>query len=300
MTPSNVIETINPYNSNKSNKRKGIIVLDSWNESIHKFIKDNNIEALYINYAKGWDSNDYSFLSKLKEIKELNIISGGGDLSCISEMTNLEELSISYSHDGVIDFSKLEKLETCFLGYSKKIDSLFKAQSLKHLSLDEFKFKDYQKISELINLKHLTISNSNIDSIEFLNNLYLESLELVNCRKLLSFEQISTQKELINLIIDGCSKLYNLDFLKNLQNLEWLSLSFNKNLESINSLKELYKLRTLTFMQTSIEDGDLKVLTTLENLLMLRFNNKKHYNLKLNQICLGAAQGIKEYELIEK
>ena len=302
MKPENIIDTVNPYNNPESRNRKGIFVKGSWDNAIHRYMKENQIEALYINWTKGWESNDYSFLSKLNEVKELNIITGGGDLSSISEMSNLEDLSISYSYDGIIDFSKLKKLKTCFIGYSKKIDSLFELISLEHLSLNDFKYKNFHRIGDLTNLKSLTISNSSIDSLDFLRHLKLEKLDLTICKKLISFEEIGEQYDLKKLIIDGCKKLYDLKFVANLKKLEWLDLSYNKNLKSILPLKDCIQLQELMIVADStIDDGDLSVLKDLQNLKILMLANRKHYNLKIkDKVKYNISKGETSFELIQK
>ena len=235
-------------------------------------------------------------------IEELTIIAGGGDLSAVSDMVNLQKLTISYSYEGVIDFSKLQNLQSCFLGYPKKIDSLFHAKSLIDLSLDEFKYKNFQRISELSNLKSLTLSNSSIDSLKFLQELNLEILELSNCKKIQSFETIAKLSDLKKLIIDGCKEIYDLDFIKNLKKLEWLDLSYNKNLKSILPLINCIKLKELMLCANStIDDGDLSVLNRLNDLKILMISNRKHYNFKVKEkLKYNVSQGETNFELIKK
>ena len=51
-----------------------MIIKGFWDDSILPFIKQNQIKALYLNSVKGWNDLDYSFLKKLNDIEELQIL----------------------------------------------------------------------------------------------------------------------------------------------------------------------------------------------------------------------------------
>ena len=210
---------INPYNIDCSKNRKGIII-KFWSDDIYDFIIQNEIKAIYLNTAKGWKGSDYSFLSKLKTIEELHIISSEGkNLSAIESMINLKELSITCYTKDEIDFRKLEKLEKCYLSWWKNSSSIMECVSLKELYIDEVKLKDLSKMATLINLNNLTIANSPVLSIKWIEKLKnLKELSLLNCKKIEDFSPISNLKFIKRLTIDGCKFLNDLDFVKPLKN----------------------------------------------------------------------------------
>ncbi|MCL4677477.1 MAG: hypothetical protein KJ017_02665 [Alphaproteobacteria bacterium] len=270
----------NPYNQKQSKNLKGLIVRGYWDDSIITFIKKNNIKALYLNSAKGWKQKNYSFLSKLNSIEELDIISSEAEgLVHIEKMNNLISLSISTNTQDIIDFSKLLNLQNCYIAWWKGAESILDCTWLRKVYLDERKIVDFSKLGRFSKLESLVLANTRIESIEFLNELNdLKELELYNCRKLLNFKPIQHCKNLKKLSIEGCSNLSNLEFIRELTSLEILNISDNSVLESLAPLKKLENLRAFSFAgNTKIKDGDLGVLDNLPKLSMLMFQPHRHY-----------------------
>jgi Leucine-rich repeat (LRR) protein len=275
---------VNPYNATDSLCRDGLLIKGEWQEGYKEYILENKITALYLNYAKGWKCGDYSFLSELTSIEELNIISSScSGLESIEKLSNLEELSISCDSKSVVDFQKLKKLKKCYLYWWKGVKNIFKLESLTDLYLDKLKLNDYSIIGELKNIEALKIYNSVIDDISFLNKLEkLIHLELANCKKINDFENIGCLKKLKRLSIAGNKNLYTIDFLSGLSELEILDLSNDGVIKSIKPLMHASSLKAFSFADnTDIEDGDLSCLAKLPKLSMLMFASRRHYSHKL-------------------
>jgi hypothetical protein len=77
--------------------------------------------------------------------------------------------------------------------------------------------------------------------------------------------------------------LSSLEFVKPLTSLEVLIISDNKNIDSLEPVSLLKKLKALSFAgpSTNILDGDLSKLQELPMLAMLSFKARKHYTHKL-------------------
>lgn len=269
----------NPYKSSSSKSRKGVMVGGPWVDELADFIEKNAIKAVYFNSSKGWTGEDYTFLSKLKGVEELDIIaSSATGLTSVEQMDNLVELSISASCKEKIDFSKIRNLEKCYLYWMGGYEGIFDCSQLKSLYIDTPKLKDYSKISRLKTLEVLTIANSSIESVSLLLDLKsLKELELLNCRKLQDFSPIKECKDLRRLTIGGCKLLFELDFLANCKHLEVLLLVDDGEILSLTPLKELTALKALSLAGTVVKDGDFSAIASLPKLSMLMFQSKKHY-----------------------
>jgi hypothetical protein len=217
--PNGVEIVVNPYGNKYSSSRKGIMIEGEWSKAISDFIEKESIEALFLNYARGWKGKDFSFLSELKSIKELDmIVAKAENLDSISGMHNLEELNLAGFTRSEIDFTKLKKLRKCYINWWTGVSSILDCVSLESLYLDEVKIKDLSKIGLLKNLTSLTIANSTVDSIEWVSKLpHLTKLSLLNCRQVKDLSAIEACVNLKELTIDGSKKLMDIDFLKKTQ-----------------------------------------------------------------------------------
>lgn len=264
---------------------KGLMIKGPWHESFTRYILENDIKALYLNFAHKWSCEDYRFLSNLKTIELLSIIDApSSGLEAIEEMESLVDLSISTYHKSKIDFTKLPKLKYCGLDWYKGTESILNATSLTHLGIEGFKAKDLSKFSGLVNLKRLAIGNSNIEDLSGIEGLTkLKKLELSNCKKLTDFRLLTHLKNLEWLSIDGTKKVGNIEFVRNMTSLKILDVSDTNNIESIEPLKDLTGLKAVAFCgnKTTIVDGNLSYLTKLPNLALLWLAPRKHYSHKL-------------------
>lgn len=282
--PENVEVVVNPYNSNDSAKRKGLIVSGIWTNAISNFIRENEIKAIYLNSAKGWKDSDYSFLSELDKVEELNIISSTATkLSAIEEMVSLVEISITTSTNDEVDFRKLSNLKKCYLYWWSGAKSIFDCIEIEALYLDNVKLKDFSQFRNMKHLKSLTISNSKIDTIDWLSDFKnLTEFELYNCRKLGEFDTIRECFALKKLVINGSKLLKSISFVEALPDLEILSISDCSKINSIDAISKLRNLKAFSFAgSTVIADGDLNTLISLPKLSMLMFQARKHYTHKL-------------------
>lgn len=275
----------NPYNNKKSHNRKGLMINGPWVDELYEFIEKNKVKSIFLNSARGWDGSDYSFLSKLDTIEELDLIAYPDvkNLSSIEQMSSLKELSITCNCKEIINFSKLQNLEKCFLNWWAGAESIFNCISIKELYLDEFKTKKNVALGELEKLTSLTIGNSNIATIEWLKySNSLREIKLLNCKKINDFSPMSLCKNLRSVTIDGSKLLYELGFFKELKLLEFINISNNSKICSLKPLESLTNLKALCFSgNTVIEDGNLGVLEKLPQLSMLMFQGKRHYSHKL-------------------
>ena len=261
----------------------GLIIKEKWSKGYFKLIKKKKVDCLFLNHARGWGCDDYSFLSELNlDLLEVIDIHDKG-IDAIENLGNLKRLSLNLPIKTQLDFRNLDKLVRCFTYWSGFTESILEVKSLVSLYLDDFKIKDVPNFSKLNQLKQLTLGNSNLNELSFLIDLpQLEKLELLNCKKLESFFAIGKLIHLKSLNIDGFKDIGSLEFLGSCKDLEVLLLNVGK-INTIKVLGKLKKLKAVSFNgpPTVIEDGNLEILTTLPLLSMLMIQSKKHYTHRL-------------------
>lgn len=278
-------EVINPYNNKDYIFGKGLM-LRKWDNSILKYVCQNNIESIFINISRGWNGGaDFSFLSELTTIKELSIIVGESkNLSSIEKMLVLESMDLTINGKEFVNFTKLQNLKNCFISWWPKAANILELSSLEELYIDNLRLKDYSNFTINSNLTKLTIGNSSIDTLSFLKGLQdLTVLNFFNCKKITDFSMLSSCSKLKRIDLSGCC-LKNLNFIKELKDLEVLLIGDTGDIESINGISKLKKLKAISLSgKTNVLDGDLTPLTYLPVLSMVNFNNRRHYTHKINK-----------------
>ncbi len=262
---------------------RSVLVKGPWHGDIIKFMRQNQIKGLYLNYAKGFECLNFDFLADLPELELLNIIYVPVDsLLSVESLINLKSLSLSCHWKNKIDLSQLNRLVRCSISYGKGAESVFKCFSLRYSYIDEFKIKDFSMIQNLEKLEYLTIGNSNFNTPEVLECIHsLRKLVLLNCRKLDRLDGIGKLKNLEWLDIDGSKMLSSVEELSALYNLKVLLLSNNKEIETLSNIKDLNQLRALSFCgDTKIVDGDFGFLEKFPLLSLVNFVGRRHYTHK--------------------
>jgi hypothetical protein len=295
----------NPYNGKDLiDSERGIIIKDAWTDGYKEIIDEFNIKSIFLNNAKGWKCDSYSFLSELHKLLLIDIIdSHAYGISSIEDQTELRELNLNLPIDNHLNLERLKFLEDCYIVWNKYLNSIFEVRTLKRLYIDELKTKDTHSLSKLAKLEELTIGNSNILSLDFLYSLKenLKGLELLNCRSVVDYTPINSLIKLKRLNIDGFKDIGSIEFIQGLDELEILLLNVGK-IDTIRPLQNLKKLKAISFFGSStyIADGDLQPLTELASLSMLMVVDKKHYTHKLCKPWNWKNYGIPDKLLISK
>ncbi len=276
--------TENPYNK-KQLSGSGLVIYGEWNSSFAKIIQDRSVEHLFLNYTFGWRCSDYTFLAQIPPIKTLDVIDVHSvGIKSVERQHGLATLSLNMPNADDVDFRAFHNLKNVFCYGVKRNDTLFSCGSMESLYIDELKIGDKHGIGCLKKLKDLTIANSNITSLSFVRNLaLLESLTITNCKKILSFADISFLGNLKKVDIRGVRGLHDISFLSNLSNIEVVIIETDA-LKTIKPLENLENIKALALFgrKMTIEDKDLSPVNKLKQLSMLDIPNRKCYSVKIN------------------
>ncbi|MEW5250260.1 leucine-rich repeat domain-containing protein [Microbulbifer discodermiae] len=277
---------VNPYNDPLSKGRKGIFVKTAWSDEYRGYIRKHAVKALYFNSAKGWDQSNFDFLRDLDGIEEIDILCPKlENFKAIEGVRSLQQLSVTGVVTDAVDFTVFSELQRCYLYWWRGAESILQSSSLRQAYFDKLRLKDYGLLCKLKAARSLTIGNSPMPSLAWMEDFEGELVEfsLLNCKKLEDFAAITSQKGLRKLVISGSPELYELDFLASFPELEVLDLSDSGPLKSLAPLENIKSLKVFSFAgtRTVVEDKDLSVLTKLPKLSMLMFGPRRGYTHKL-------------------
>lgn len=259
-----------------------LMICKKWDGDIDDFVRKNNIDAICLNYAKGWVGDNLEFLSNHKHLQYFKILDWDiKDISGINYLSNLNALSISTYCKTKIDFNNFPKLKKCFFEWRKGSDSLFDCGQLDYLYLMNYTGKHFKPISKLANLSELNLVDPHFETLEGIAQLTkLKNLEIVS-RRLKTIEHISKIEQLESLGISDSKKIEKINPISKLASLKILSLENMGEIESLRPLLACQSLEELYFFEsTKVRDGQIRFLKQLPKLKIVRFENRRHYDAK--------------------
>ncbi|CAL5998643.1 Conserved_hypothetical protein [Hexamita inflata] len=180
-----------------------------------------NLEVLDIHLC--YKVENFSLLTQLPSLKELNMREGYANLSVLKDMVQLTKLNVCNNQlEDINLLSSLINLEYLDICYNKIVDA------------DPLKF--------LVKLTKLDISGLDLQNFSFLKSLKnLRKLGFTSQNK--NYNQISDLVQLTKLHLECCD-LNNINFLSSLKNLEYLNLHGNHGID-LTALQHLEKLSYL-------------------------------------------------------
>lgn len=208
------------------------------------------------------DNFDYSPLYKMPEIKTLH---------CFCTYGNKNQFKTQ------IDLSKIKGLEYVSIG-NYGFENYDKISTIKTLQMTQCKEKNLLNISQNKLLDTLMLTDCKIDRLSGIENTKLQCLYLFSNRNLIDISSLKhVKKTLKSLRIDKCPKITDFSVLEELENLELLELTGENIIENLDFLKKLKKLKSLS-ISMFVKDGDLTPCLNIPYVYLEK--GRKHYNLK--------------------
>src|SRR3989338_8434601 len=203
-----------------------IVIKGKWDDKIAKYARKDSICEFEVNSETAGTIKDLSFLVYFPELVNFVIIDLNiKDISPIHSLHRLKSLEISTYCNTPIDFFQFPELENCIFYWRPKSDSLFECKTIRKLFILHYPYHDGAKLAKLENLEDLSIVSSPITDIRALGSLKkLKNLRLHILPKLSSLDGFVSCTNLQRLEIGTCKKIFSIKELKNLINLENLTL----------------------------------------------------------------------------
>jgi len=239
-----------------------------------------NIKRVVLAEEFGYKLNTLDFTEQLPFLEGIKIAESCNikDFSPLYKLTDIVYLSLP-KNKYPLDFSYFPKLSELIITWNTKYKNLEKCTKIKWLWIVSFntRSQDFRDIPSFRNLQHLTIVWSNVSSFQGLAlQPVLKQIDLEYCAKLVSLEGLEiTKNSLLHLQINNSKKLKNHSFVCNFDKLEVLRLNSCGDIGNINFLNQMPNLKSFSFVDTNVIDGDL---TPLFNLESVGFLNKRHYS----------------------
>lgn len=219
-------------------------------------------------------------------------ITGELSISEIKEISNLESISViqpwRFMPSDKVWFELNDQLfkkrpSIVFHMWPDFISSDFKFLSLmshvRHLDINQVKFKDKSTLASLINLESLKIYNGNLREFNFLSVFKnLRHLEFGHIKSLEDISFISNIPSLESLVINCQNRIKSLPYFGNNRSLTKLTLCSMGMVEDVSNIKQLINLEVLFFsdLAKSLEPKSFDFLRDLRGLNELEgyFNSK--------------------------
>lgn len=208
-----------------------------------------------------FDVENLDILENLSNIKNI-FLTISYDLKSydgLKYLVNLECLLARFAEKVDFDFSFYPKLKEVKFNWTTKTKFFFKCLLLENITIWKYKSNDgtLSEFSSLVNLKKLTISQSNISCLSGISDLHYLSYLSINYNSKLEFiDSLPHDKFLYVefLEIESCKKI-NIDFIAFFPNLKKLTLVKFQDIESLKLIFEgLSKLEELSISETKILD----------------------------------------------
>ena len=200
------------------------LTVDIGTEKIDKdFLMSNHINSLVIRMSTNEEMNKLDDLSNLPFLEGLSFSDVYyPTLDVLKKLSHIIYLKIQGKSGTPIPFDFLPKLWCVYLNYDKKTcASIFKAQQLEYLFIDNYVGKSSEDFVVLNKLKRLGLMKfklSEFNAIENMSNI--EHLGMGYNSKMTDISWIKKAQTLKSVAISNCSKITNWEMLGNLSNLE--------------------------------------------------------------------------------
>ncbi|WP_157017769.1 leucine-rich repeat domain-containing protein [Cryptosporangium arvum] len=243
--------------------------------------------------AAGWRAATHetsvAFLRDLVGLRHLLVMpmEGEHDWSVLGELPHLETLWLDIPGlKPIPDLERLTAIRRLILEWHPGQEQLLMSiPPLAELGIVRWGLADLTALTtHLTTLQQLHLTSARrITSLGDLEPATtLESLRLTYCTRLNTLEPLSQLTGLRRLAIDRCGKLSDFSALGTLRNLRALELA-NTTIDDLDALRGLPDLEYLS-IDGNVRSGDLSPLLALPALRILFFQNRKHYSHRVTEI----------------
>lgn len=265
----------------ENNMGQCMVLTGPWKNAYKLILDRENVSVLRLSQSMGWQDKDISFVSNLTNLRGIEVYAWDiKDISPIQDLVDLEFIGLECGFTKGIDFSIFPNLNICKLRWRAKAKSLFSCSSLRELNVINYPNSDLTALVEMKYLERLQLTSRSLLSLQGIDALKgLQILDLADCLKLESLEEIEDNFNLSSLELFNCKKVANISPLEKLLKLEKVSMENCGNIASLKPLRKNNNLSTLFFIgNTTIDDGDFSELLALPLLKEMWFANKRHYS----------------------
>jgi len=265
------------------------LTLDIGTEKIDKdFLMSNHINSLVIRMSTNEEINKLEDLSNLPFLEGLSFPDVYyPTLDVLKKLSHIIYLKIQGKSGTFIPFDFLPKLWCVYLNYDKKTcASIFKAQQLEYLFIDNYVGKSSEDFVVFSKLKRLGLMKFKLSEFNAIENMCnIEHLGMGYNSKMTDISWIKKAPTLKSVAISNCSKITNWEMLGNLSNLEAIIIENAGEISSIDFLSNLPNLKEVRFIgKTYVKDNRIKHLLNNNNLQRFFIPIRNSYDITINDL----------------
>ena len=220
---------------------------------------EENTEEFLCSYSK-----DVRFLGVFNEVFR---IYEGKEIEFLKCFQNVKEVKIGPPYIGKdlgrIDFTAFKELEEAEIDpYWPGAESVFKARSLKKLTIWSYPFKDFSPFKELVNLEHIELNQPSIRNFKGAPGLKkLKRVEVYYAMGLKSLDGVEHFDSLEELIVSRSGGSKDISPIKKLKKIRRLVIDKTPTLQPLEDHESLESLRVYV-----VGDQDPSTIFKIPNL----------------------------------
>lgn len=274
-----------------TSRGQDLVVTGAWHEEMRRALSLDGVDGLVLNYARGFQGRNLEFVKNLP-IRRLKVTARTlDDLDPIYSLgPHLLELGLVVSSRARLDLGQLPSLTGLNADWPVISASIGDAVAVADLYISSYDGVDFVPLRDLRSLQSLMMKDR--PRLESLNGLgafpELTHLSIVLAVRLEDFSALRTETNeslLVNLSLQACSGLNNLDDLTSLTNLRRLNVAACGDIASLSPLAKLQELRELIMYEsTRVLDDDLSPLLHLPHLVRLAAKSRRSYRPSLKEV----------------
>lgn len=231
-------------------------------------------------------NDSWSNLRYLEAIPQLHIFSLGMGLSLdtfegLESQSHLKSLTLGLRSKSKINWEGFQDLRKVFCEGNFVGESLWNLPLLDDLTISSCSEDGWINISHLKSLERIEVIRGGMNDFKNLESPSLRHIEVHLNRNFNSLKNSSNVSNVEELHITYCGKLQSLSGVGEFPKLKKLAIEDCGEIESLRPLLGLGMLEEIDLCGTTVSDGCIKELLTLESLKTINFNDRKNYDIKL-------------------
>jgi hypothetical protein len=266
-----------------------LVVTGPWTEDADHAVRREDVDGVWLNYARGYSEPDLSFVDAWP-IKRLLVLDRSvTDLEPLSRLgATLEELSFQASPGTPLDLAGLPHLREIAGAWTEIRDTLNAPAYLQRAVLFDYDEVDLQPLTIQPSLQEIQLKvASTLETLDGIAELpTLSGLRIAAARELHDLADVeSAAATLRSLDFEACLDIHEIQPLSRLTELRYLGISDCGPVPSLHPVGELAMLECLyAWGSTRIEDADLSPLLRLSRLGEIRMRDRRQYRPSLAEI----------------
>lgn len=256
-----------------------LVVTGAWTSAAEATIRDQGVDGLVLNYARGFNERTLDFLVGLP-IARLEIMA-----RTLTDLSPLYSLAPTLTHLALttgrapVDLGLLPRVVSLHAEWKQVRESIASLPRLREIWVQSFTEPNLQSLRgnraiELIVMKNGAALET-LDGIEEFTQLAHLALPRSGVVDLSPLHDLTL---LSRIEFEACRGIDELEVLAALRQLKFVNFSQCGELASVEPLRDLTELETvLMWGSTRVVDGDLSALAALPRLRTLRMQERSHY-----------------------